>query len=281
MQRLSDSYLLGFLSDDCPFSDLTTEGLGIDETPAQLSFVARHDMTVCGIEEAVRLFELSGAGARHLVVSGSPASAGTQLLAANGSGGALHRTYKMAQTLVEILSGIATAARAIVTAAQAENPRCRVACTRKHMPGMKQHALRAIEAGGAVPHRLGLSDYVLVFEEHRALLDENTPLDACFSRLKASAPERKLAAEATELRDVIAFTKAGADIVQVDKMSPEQVAEAKRALLLAVPGVLLAAAGGINPTNAGAYAKAGADILVTSSPYYAQPRDVKVTIAKA
>jgi molybdenum transport protein len=281
MSRLPDHDLLRFLSDDCPFSDITTEGLGITEAPAQLTFVARHDMTVCGIEEAVRLFELSGARAHHLAVSGSPASAGTQLLVAKGSGGALHRTYKVAQTLVEILSGIATAARAIVTAAHAENPRCRVACTRKHMPGMKQHALRAIEAGGAVPHRLGLSDYLLVFEEHRSLLDENISLNDYFSLLKESAPERKLAAEATVLSEVIAFAKAGVDIVQVDKMTPEQVDEAKQALSAIAPGILLAAAGGINPGNAGAYAKAGADILVTSSPYYAQPRDVKVTISKA
>ena len=42
---------------------------------------------------------------------------------------------------------------------------------------------------------------------------------------------------------------------------------------------LLAAAGGIHAGNAGAYAEAGADLLVTSSPYWAPPRDVQVRFA--
>lgn len=50
---------------------------------------------------------------------------------------------------------------------------------------MKRWALRAIEAGVAVPHRLGLSDYVLVFEEHRNLLDGSVPLSEHFRGLRA------------------------------------------------------------------------------------------------
>ncbi|MBP7337953.1 hypothetical protein [Niveispirillum sp.] len=41
---------------------------------------------------------------------------------------------------------------------------------------------------------------------------------------------------------------------------------------------LLAAAGGINAGNAGAYAKAGADIIVTSAPYNAAPTDIQVAL---
>ncbi len=280
MKRLPDEDLERFLYEDCPFSDLTTQGIGIAQVRARLTFTARDDMTVCGIEEAARMFDLSGAEAKSLASTGEQVSAGARLLEAKGSGGAMHRTYKVAQTLTEILSGIATATSAMVGAAHSVNPGCRIACTRKHMPGMKKHALRAIEAGGAMPHRLGLSDYVLVFEEHRALLDDSIPLAKHFEYLRMSAPERKLAAEAATPEEAIALAGAGADIVQVDKMTPEQVAAVKRELLSAAPGVILAAAGGIHAGNAAAYAKAGADILVTSSPYYAPPRDVKVRISK-
>lgn len=281
MQTIRDNELARILLDDCPYSDLTTEGLGIADRPARATLTARHDMTVCAVEEAARMFELSGASVQIAARSGMRVTAGTLLLEACGSGGSLHRTYKMAQTLMEILSGIATATRAIVDAAQSANLRCRVACTRKHMPGMKRWALHAIEAGGAAPHRLGLSDFVLVFEEHRSLLDEAVPLADHFARLKAFSPERRLVAEASEVEEAVMLAQAGAEIVQVDKMSPDQVAATAIRLRKLSPHPLLAAAGGINASNAAAYASAGADILVTSAPYLAPPRDVKVRIVPA
>ncbi len=279
--RIHDDELARILADDCPFADLTTEGLGVAHVRAQAALTARHDMIVCGAEEAGRMFELAGAAARLLIKTGERAAAGALLLEATGSGGALHRTYKMAQTLIEIMSGISTATRAIVDAAQLVNPTCRIACTRKHMPGMKRWALRAIEAGGATPHRLGLSDTILVFEAHRALLDDEARLAGPFARLKISAPERRVAAEASSIDEAVMLARAGAEIVQVDKMAPEQVARVHAELSAISPRPLLAAAGGINASNAAAYAAAGADVLVTSAPYYAPPRDVKVRIAKA
>src|SRR5262245_55033493 len=121
---IHDDELSRILLDDCPFSDPTTEGLGIAGVAARATLTARHDMIVCGVEEAARMFELAGATARRATQSGASAAAGTLLLEASGTGGALHRTYKMAQTLIEILSGIATATRAVVDAARGASPSC-------------------------------------------------------------------------------------------------------------------------------------------------------------
>ena len=280
MTIVHDDELLAILRDDCPYSDITTEGLGIGGAAATLRMTARQDMVLCGVEEAVRMFALMGASAKAASASGAAVAAQGLILEAAGEARALHRTYKMAQTWIEILSGIATATRAIVTAAHRGNPHCRIACTRKHMPGMKRMAIRAIEAGGAAPHRLGLSDYLLVFNEHRVLLDDAVALKDHLARLKRSAPERRLTAEAHGVDEALLLAKAGADVLQVDKLSPEDVAELRAKLSAAAPGVVLAAAGGVNASNAQAYAAAGADILVTSAPYYAPPRDVKVTFAK-
>lgn len=281
MPRLSDDDLVRMLQDDCPYSDPTTQGLGIAGVAAKATLTARHAMVVCGVEEAARMFELSGAKARPMAASGQKAAVDDLLLDVEGPAGTIHRTYKMAQTLMELMSGIATSARAMVEAAEAANPGTRVACTRKHMPGIKRQALRAIEAGGAVPHRLSLSDYILVFEEHRTLLDPALSLSDHLARLKSHSPERRLAIEATGVDEAVAFARAGAEIIQVDKASPEDIATIAKALGTMVPRPLLAAAGGVNPANAGAYAAAGADILVTSAPYYAPPRDVKVRIVPA
>lgn len=278
MLQLNDAELSAILRDDCPFSDLTTEGLGLTGVPAQATLVARDAMVVCAIEEAARLFELSGATAERTVDSGANVAPGTLLLTVQGPAGALHRAYKMAQTLMEVTSGMASAAREIVAAAQSTAPRIRIACTRKHMPGIKRMALKAIEAGGAVPHRLGLSDFVLVFDEHRALLDPGRPLRDHLEKLRHAAPERRLVVEVATLDEAVSVAGAGADIVQVDKAAPAQIAAIAAALRGLERPPLLAAAGGINRANAAGYAGAGADILVTSAPYYAPPRDVKVRI---
>jgi len=63
---------------------------------------------------------------------------------------------------------------------------------------------------------------------------------------------------------------AGAGIVQVDKMTPADVSQVAAAFARRANRPLLAAAGGINAGNAAAYAAAGADVLMTSSPYYAR-----------
>ena len=155
--------------------------------------------------------------------------------------------------------------------------RLRVACTRKTVPGARRLSMIAIRAGGAVPHRLGLSETILVFAEHRVFLP-GVSLKEMAARLRREAPEKKLAIEvttATEARDAM---EAGFDIIQLEKMTPGEVASVKKE---ASAGVLLAVAGGITPANAGAYVRAGAGLIVSSWPYTAQPADVAVTITAA
>lgn len=63
MAVLPDDELLRFLNDDCLFSDLTTDGLGIADVAASATFTAKGDMVLCGVEEAGRMFALAGASA--------------------------------------------------------------------------------------------------------------------------------------------------------------------------------------------------------------------------
>jgi molybdenum transport protein len=186
----------------------------------------------------------------------------------------------MAQTLIEIWSGVASAARAIVDAAKAASPHVAVACTRKTTPGTKPFAIAAIKAGGATVHRLGLSETVLVFPEHLAFLGDE-PLPALVARLARAAPEKKLIIEVTAIAAALAAAEAGFDVIQAEKFSPAEISALRKQLVSARRRPLIAAAGGVNAENAAAYASAGADVLVTSSPYLARPRDVQVRITRS
>jgi molybdenum transport protein len=102
-----------------PYGDLTTQGLGIGTMPGRAVFRARATMTGACIEEAERLMQLAGcADTRHFAASGAQVGGGADLLAAEGEAVALHRGSKLAQSLLEIASGLATLARRTLCAAR-------------------------------------------------------------------------------------------------------------------------------------------------------------------
>jgi molybdenum transport protein len=138
---------------------------------------------------------------------------------------------------------------------------------------------KAVIAGGASAHRLGLSETLLVFPDHRVFVDK-TDLPEIFARLHRQLPEKKLVAEAQDMEDALWLAKSGADVLQLERFSPEQLAQCRQQLTASKLAVLLAPAGGVNHVNAVAYARAGADFLVSSAPYFASPRDVKVRFSR-
>lgn len=274
---LSDSLLADFLADDARLVDLTTHILGIGSQPALMTFAAREPLVLAGAEEAVRIIEMTGASVELHEPSGTALASGGAILTALGPAAALHRSWKVAQTLVEIASGMATATRRIVDAAQAIRPNIAVTCTRKTVPGAKLLSIKAIMAGGATPHRLGLSETILVFEEHRCFLADTSP-GQIVDRLRRGSPEKKIVIEVATPAAAVLWAEAGADVIQAEKFSPAEIAATVGELRRAGFSTLLAAAGGVKAENAADYARAGADILVTSAPYAAKPLDVQVTL---
>jgi molybdenum transport protein len=274
---LPDPLLESLLQDDVPCGDATTQALAIGGQPGRMVFRARGEMVLCGAEEALRLGQLRGLQlAGPIRSSGERLAAGDEILSLAGEAAALHAVWKTAQTLIEYLSGIASSTAGIVAAARRGNPEIGVACTRKNFPGTKAAAIKAVLCGGASPHRLSLSETLLVFAEHRAFLGDEPPA-ATVLRLHRQWPERAVVIEVGDEAEALVWQQAGADILQLEKMPPEAIARIKRAMPAGAQ-TRVAAAGGINSANAEAYARAGADILVTSAPYFAPPRDVAVTI---
>ncbi|WP_026607369.1 ModD protein [Methylocapsa acidiphila] len=274
---LPDALLDQLLADDVPFLDLTTHVLGVGEKAGRMSFSARHGMVAACVEDAGRIIERAGAKVTLQAKSGAELAPGAALLTAAGPASALLRAWKIAQNLIETTAGIATATRRIVEAARAVAPDVAIACTRKNAPGTKLLAVKAILAGGATPHRLGLSETILIFAEHRAFLAGLTAAQM-IGVARREAAEKKIVVEVGSLEEALAFAAAGADVIQAEKFRPEQIAALRRALNEHSPRPLIAAAGGVNASNGAEFAAAGADILVTSAPYWGKPLDVAVRI---
>lgn len=267
-----DHVLEALLAEDVPCGDLTTDALRIGNRTARMTFSARQAMVVCASEEAARIIELSGAHVHLESPSGAGIGPSDLILSAEGQAGSLHRAWKTAQTLVEWASGIASATAAIVANAGG----IPVACTRKNVPGTKALSAKAVRSGGGLMHRLGLSETLLVFPEHRLFLDEAPA--RTIQRLRRTQPEKKIVVEVGGMDEALVWAEAGADVLQLEKFTPDALAACITALAqrerLVRP--LIAAAGGIRADNAAAYVAAGADLLVTSAPYAAPAKDVQV-----
>lgn len=276
---LSDTRLLELLAQDAPHGDLTTAALGIGACPGVIRYAARDAMTLACAEEAARMLALVGACPELIRPEGSRLAAGEVFLTATGPAAALHLAWKVSQTLVEYASGIASRTAAIVAAARAANPAIAVACTRKNFPGSKDIAIRAVAAGGGRMHRLGLSETLLVFAEHRAFLDADPA--AAMAALRAREPERRLVVEVATPDEAVAMAAAGAEALQLEKFPPGQVAEVVARTRHMVPPPLVIAAGGVTEANAAAYAATGCGLLATSAPYFAPPRDVAIRLGPA
>ena len=278
LRALSDDALQKLLQEDAPYGDLTTMGLGMGEMTGSVVMAARQPMTVCGVGEGVRLFELCGASATVIARSGQHVLGGAELITAKGRASTLLLAWKVAQTLMECASGIASEVARMVTELRAAGHAQPVACTRKTFPGTRALSVKAVLSGGGIMHRMGLSETMLLFPEHRVFLDVST--DDMVGRLRKYQPEKRLVVEVGSMQEALAMATSGADVLQLERFTPEAVRQCKVALHASRLHPALAVAGGVNAGNAVGYADAGADILVTSAPYHAPPRDVEVRFSR-
>jgi molybdenum transport protein len=277
---LSDTALDQLIHEDAPYFDLTTHALGIGDQIGRLYFVSRNEAVVCGTEEATRVLERCGAQVTFSIVSGRMVVPQQVFLEAEGSVAALHMGWKVAVTLVEYLSGIATTTFEMVRTARLVNSSVQIATTRKMFPGTRSLAIKGVLAGGGMPHRLGLSETVLIFPHHYGFLGG---LEGCLAKLdevRLRCPEKHIAVEVSSPAEAQMAAQAGVDIVQTDKMSLEALQETVALVRAVDDRICIAAAGGINAQNVEPFAATGVDVIVTSSLYAAKPADIRVDMER-
>jgi molybdenum transport protein len=271
---LDDQHLLELYQEDLPYGDLTTSALQLETQQGRIEFSARYEMCCCAVEEVARLLTLKGLKVEIAEHSGQWVKAGTLLLSASGSSATALACWKICQNLMEWSGGIATASYQLVQVVKQINPNAHIACTRKNTPGVKRMSVKAVRCGGAALHRLGLSESVLIFAEH-CQFSSATPAEL-IARSKAYSPELNVTVEVDSIEDAAEWTAAGVDVLQLEKFPPEKVKQCCQQLSKQGRLPLIAVAGGVNPDNATQYASCGADLLVTSWPYQARPKDIQV-----
>jgi nicotinate-nucleotide pyrophosphorylase (carboxylating) len=166
------------------------------------------------------------------------------------------------------LSGIATLTGSYVdaaTRAAAGQPgRCRIRDTRKTTPGLRALEKAAVRAGGGANHRGNLSDAVLVKDNH---LRQCSIADAV-DRARTRWPGVTIEVECDTLDQVAEAKAAGADLVLVDNMTPDDVA---RAVGIAGGAFPIEVSGRVTVDTVAAYAAAGADLISVGALTHSAP----------
>lgn len=265
-----------FIGEDAQYFDLTSLILGIGDQQGTLRYITRDKAVVSGVEVVVKIFEKLGVKIESYISSGTLVEADTNILQVYGEVDALQMGWKVSMNILEHCSGIATRTKKLVTLAKVVDPKIEIVTSRKIFPGTKELSIQSILDGGALPHRLGLSETVLIFKEHTNFLGGIDGLIPKIKELKNRACEKRVIVETDNREEAIKLCEAGVDGIQFDKIKPGFLKDIVVGLREIRADILLIAAGGINDLNVEEYARTGVDSINTSWVYFGKPVDIRV-----
>ncbi|BAA29079.1 283aa long hypothetical nicotinate-nucleotide pyrophosphorylase [Pyrococcus horikoshii OT3] len=250
-------YLLRFVYEDSPYGDVTSEAIIPEDMNAEAVIIAKQDGVIAGVEEARVLFEHFGVKVNVLKKDGEYVKKGEVIAEVKGNARAILLVERTALNIIGRMSGIATETRKLVEKVRKVNPRVKVAGTRKSL--LRLIDKRAIMIGGGEPHRFSLSDAILIKDNHLALV----PLEEAIKRAKEFSVYKVVEVEVENLEDAVKAAKAGADVIMLDNMKPQEIKEVIEKLreLGLRDGVKIEVSGGITPENIEEYAKLDVDVI--------------------
>jgi nicotinate-nucleotide pyrophosphorylase (carboxylating) len=236
--------------------DLTTAAVIPDDAKACGHFVAREHLVVAGIVAAREVFAQLDRTVEFTAIreDGERAGGGDRLATVRGAARRILEGERTALNFLMRMSGIATMARGAVE--EIEGTGATILDTRKTAPGLRAIDKYAVAAGGAVNHRAGLFDAVMIKDTHLAVAPG---LCASIRRAVATglAPER-ITAEVRTLDQLDEAIEAGAGRALLDNMGLDMLREAVRR---AKGRIVLEASGGLAPGKLRAVAETGVDYL--------------------
>ncbi len=259
---VSIAYLLRFIDEDAPKGDITSDVI-IPDVDTRAVIRAEDAGIVAGLTEATALLSHFAVRVTPANDDGSVVNPGEILLTLEGSAKKILLVERTALNIIGRMSGIATRTRALGDLVRAKNPACRIAATRKTCPGFGALDKKAVLIGGGDPHRANLSEGFLIKDNHLALV----PIPEAIRRAKAYSAYKKVEIEVESGDDALLAAESGADIIMLDNMTPEQVADTL--VLLKNAGlrdrVTVEVSGGIDEKTLAGYAASGADIISMGS----------------
>ena len=236
-----DNIIKTALLEDINYLDAATDYLIDEDQEDSARFLAKDDGVLCGIDIALRVFELlqpSGFEAKVFRHDGDELKKGDVIAEIRGKTRNLLKGERTALNLIQHLSGVATATNRAVRLVEGTN--ASIADTRKTLPGLRPLQKYAVTVGGGRNHRFNLSDAAMLKDNH---VDAGGGIKNAVEKLKSRLGHTvKIELEVRDLRELAQALEAGVDIIMLDNMSVEMM---KQAVEITGGRALLEASGGI------------------------------------
>ncbi|MBI4288856.1 MAG: carboxylating nicotinate-nucleotide diphosphorylase [Chloroflexi bacterium] len=248
------------LAEDLGWGDITTDAFVPPHVKGKGSFLVKARGVLAGMEVAQRVFHRVD---RSLVLKitvpdGSRVDRGMVVGAIEGPLNSILKGERTALNFLQRMSGIATGTAQLIDAVSGLPTK--IMDTRKTVPGLRFLDKYAVRIGGGKNHRFHLGDGILVKDNHwEALKVSGETLAQAIQRVKARASIfLRVEVEVKNMEEALESVAAGADILLLDNMTPEEM----RRVVQEVKGkVLTEASGSVNLQNVRAVAESGVDFI--------------------
>ena len=221
-----DDYILNTLKEDITSEDVSTNAVMPEDKQGKAELICKQDGIICGLGIFERTFELLDKTSRFEAYfkDGDEVKKGELLGVIYGDIKAILSGERTGLNYLQRMSGIATMTREYMK--ELEGTNTTLLDTRKTTPNMRPFEKYAVKVGGATNHRYNLSDGVLLKDNH---IGAAGSVAKAVEMAKEYAPfVRKIEVEVENLDMVREAVDAGADIIMLDNMSPEDMKEAIR-----------------------------------------------------
>ena len=244
------------LNEDVGTGDITTETTIPADKKAYGRFIAKESMVICGLEVAELVFHTVDKDVTFTprCKDGDFVEKGFVIAEVSGNARNVLTGERTALNLMQRMTGIATRTSEAVKCV--EGTKAKIADTRKTTPGLRVLEKYAVRVGGGSNHRFNLADGILIKDNHIAV---SGGIINAVKNARASAPHTiKIEVEVENKDQLMQALEAKADIIMLDNMSNEEMAECVKI----VDGrALLEASGNMGDKDLSAVAKTGVDII--------------------
>ena len=252
-----DNIIKTALLEDINYLDCATDYLIDEEQENTARFLAKDNGILCGIDVALRVFELlqpQGFVAEVYKKDGDVLQKGDIIAEIKGKTRTILKGERTALNLIQHMSGVATATHKAIEIIKGTN--ASIADTRKTLPGLRPLQKYAVTVGGGKNHRYNLSDAAMLKDNH---IDAGGGIANAVAKLKEKLGHMtKVELEVRNLDELGQALEAGVDVIMLDNMSCEMMRDA-----VAITGgkALLEASGGITDETLREIAETGVDII--------------------
>ncbi|WP_428056108.1 carboxylating nicotinate-nucleotide diphosphorylase [Candidatus Avelusimicrobium fimicolum] len=264
------------LLEDLSLGDITSDTIFTPENRAKAAIRAKEDLVLCGMDVAKTVFHAVDPDVifTPLKKDGDNVKKGEVVLELTGSTLSILKAERTALNFMQRMSGIATASREY--AAIGKKYGVMIVDTRKTQPGLRRLDKYAVRTGGARNHRISLADSVMIKDNHIAAAGSITAAVKKIKDVIGHTP--KVEVETTTLDEVKEALNAGADIIMLDNMTPEQIAVCKKEI---AGRAVIEVSGGVNKTNLEAYCAVRPDVISMGALTHSVPaKDLSLKIVQ-